>query len=104
MPDNYDVYVTCFNLLVKQLKQKPEGLQNYDSIIKDQLKNNIMEPVDLLESCEVGQAHYLPHHCVMREETSSTKLRIRGGSSPVMRLLHKKIVGMEFTAGGLGAL
>ena len=26
----------------------------------------------------------------------------RGGSSPVMRLLHKRIVGMEFTAGGLG--
>ena len=28
----------------------------------------------------------------------------RGGSSPVMRLLQKRIVGMEFTAGGLGVL
>ena len=76
MPDNHDIFVTRLNSLVKRLKQKAEVSQNCDSIIKDQLKNNITEPVDPLESCEVGQVHYLPHRCVIREESSSTKLRI----------------------------
>ena len=40
LPSNYDICVACLNSLVKQLKQKPDVLQNYDSIIKDQLKNN----------------------------------------------------------------
>ena len=76
MSDSYDICAVRLNSLVNGLKQKQEVLQNYNNIIKDQLKNNIKEPADPLESCEVGQVHYLPHHCVMREESSCTMLRI----------------------------
>ena len=59
---------------------KSRSFTNYDSIIKDQLKN-IIELVDRFESCEVGKVHCLPHHCAIREESSSTKLRIMFNAS-----------------------
>ena len=46
-------------------------------MIKDQLDKGIIERVDQSEKVQpCHQIHYLPHHCVVREGKSTTKLRI----------------------------
>ena len=61
--------------LVNRLKNDPELLFKYNHIIEDQLQKGIVERVSAgeLDSC---QAHYLPHHGVVRSEKETTKLRV----------------------------
>ena len=62
------------NSQIKRLKREPEALEEYDSIIKDQLSSGIIERVtDLEGACKV---HYLPHQAVIRKDAETTKLRI----------------------------
>ena len=59
---------------IKRLKREPEVLEEYDSIIKDQLRSGVIERVAKLEgACKV---HYLPHQAVIRKDPETTKLRI----------------------------
>ena len=51
-------------------------LQDYNNVIKDQLKKGIVEIVDDPDSGEVGKMHYLPHHAVVRKDKQTSKLRI----------------------------
>lgn len=56
---------------------KPEQFEEYDRVIKDQLDMAIIERADQSEKAQpCHQIHYLPHHCVVREDKSTTKLRI----------------------------
>ena len=49
----------------------------YDRVIKDQHDKGIIETVDQSDKVwPCHQIHYLPHHCVVREDKSATKLRI----------------------------
>jgi len=62
---------------LKRLKLKPEQLEEYDHVIKDQLNVEIVEKIDKSEQAQPGrQLHYLQHHCVVREDKTTTKLRI----------------------------
>ena len=55
--------------------QKSKGvLVKYNDIIMDQLEKGIIEQVTLENDGK--QCHYLPHHCVVKEDNSATKLRI----------------------------
>ena len=59
---------------LKKLKKSPEDLKTYDDVIKQQIKDGIVEPVpDTLDGKHV---HYLSHHAVIRREAETTKLRI----------------------------
>ena len=59
---------------IKRLKGELEVLEEYDSIIKDQLSSGVIERVtDLEGACKV---HYLPHQTVIRKDAETTKLRI----------------------------
>ena len=55
-------------------------MREYDSIIKSQLQQGIVEMVELLQE-EFGiqeeseRVHYLPHHAVIRQDKETTKLR-----------------------------
>ena len=74
IPDNYAQCIKRVLSLWKRLKTKPENLKTYDDIIKQQEKDGIIErcvtdPAD-------GKVHYLPHHCVIREDKETSKLRI----------------------------
>ena len=61
--------------LLHRLHQDPELLYRYDNVIKDQLKQGIIEPcTDLIPA--LGTCHYLPHHAVVRQNSSTTKVRI----------------------------
>ena len=61
--------------LLRRLRSTPEVLQQYDSTIKDQVATGIIEPVPPDEK-SANQVHYLPHHCVIRTDNTTTKLRV----------------------------
>ena len=48
----------------------------YDSVIKDQLENNIIEEVTDTEINNSSKEFYMPHRAVIRESAESTKLRV----------------------------
>ena len=73
-PDNYEISLKRLNSLSRRLKKSPELLRKYDSIIREQLALGNIEPVD--ESKEFSKVHYLPHQAVIRQDKSTTKLRI----------------------------
>ena len=56
---------------------KPEVFDEYNSVIKDQLKSGIIEKViEDEEIPEPGMTHYIPHIGVVKQERQTTKLRI----------------------------
>ena len=61
--------------LHNRLKQDHDLLNEYDSILKEQLLNGIIEcvPEDQLIS---ENAHYMCHHAVVRKDHDTTKVRI----------------------------
>ena len=77
LPDNYNLSLRRLQSLLRRLKLKPEQLKEYDHVIRDQLKRRIVEKVDLSNKPPNGNIHYLPHHCVVREDKATTKLRTR---------------------------
>ena len=74
LPSNYANSLSCMKSQIKRLKGEPEVLEEYDSIIKDQLSSGVIERVtDLEGACKV---HYLPDQAVIRKDAETTKLRI----------------------------
>ena len=87
LPDNYQLSLNRLQGLLRRLKQDPAVLKEYDDMIKDQLKKGIIENVPPDRPPE-GKIHYLPHHAVVRQDKSTTKVRIayeasaRSGNDP----------------------
>ena len=74
LPSNYANSLSRMKSQIKRLKGELEVLEEYDSIIKDQLSSGVIERVtDLEGACKV---HYLPHQTVIRKDAETTKLRI----------------------------
>ena len=46
------------------------------TLIKTQLNQGIVEPVEVQAHVDVAGVHYLPHHAVIRRDKATTKLRI----------------------------
>ena len=76
LPDNYQLSEKWLKHLLTRLRKDPEILQAYDNVIKEQLKEGIVEVVDEQHPGEIGDVHYLPHHAVIRRDKSTTKMRI----------------------------
>ena len=75
LPDNHSLSQRRLQSFLKRLGQKPEQLDEYDRVIKDQLDKGIIERVEQSEKAQpCHQIHYLPHHCVMRKDKSTTNL------------------------------
>ncbi|KAL5490750.1 hypothetical protein EMCRGX_G015929, partial [Ephydatia muelleri] len=62
--------------LLRRLRQDPSLLQRYDTVIKEQIKEGIVEVVPDPWAPVVEKVHYLPHHGVIRDDKQTTKLRI----------------------------
>ena len=76
LPDNFELCRRRLDSLLRRLKQNPPLLAEYDSVIRDQLNRGIVEVVDSPSSDENDRVHYLPHHGVVRQDKTTSKLRI----------------------------
>lgn len=76
LPDNYETSRKRLMSLLYRLRQEPNVFQEYDAVIRDQMKCGIVEEVHEPSSGEVGRVHYLPHHAVIRRDKETTKLRV----------------------------
>ena len=56
------------------MQKKPDILREYDDIIKSQLNQGVIESCSQVD--QNTPIHYLPHRAVIRDDRSSTKLRI----------------------------
>ena len=80
IPEHYVMCVNRLRYLQLKLLKSPDLLHEYDNIIQDQLKQGIIERVekalDNTNALKNRMIHYLPHHCVIRQDKQTTKLRI----------------------------
>ncbi len=75
LPNNYLLSQSRLRGLLHRLKQNPAIFHEYDEIIRTQLKNGIIEPASEIVSTS-RKLHYLPHHAVIRNDKTTTKLRV----------------------------
>ena len=99
LPTNYELSHKRLLGLLRRLREQPQVLQEYSSIIKGQLERGIVEEVREPEAPVKGTVHYLPHHAVVRSDKQTTKVRIvydasaRSTGCSLNDCLH---VGMKF--------
>ena len=77
IPDNYRLAQGRLCSLLRRLKSEPQILHQYDNVIKEQLATSVVELAnDDEKTVEPGTVHYIPHREVLREDRSTTKLRV----------------------------
>ena len=76
LSDNFQLSLNRLNGLLRRLRQDKDVLQEYDSMIKSQIQQGIVEVVEHPESTDTEVVHYLPHHAVVRRDKGTIKLRI----------------------------
>ena len=78
VPDHYDLCFNRLKSLQRRLIKEPDILTEYQSSIKEQLSLGIIEPVVADDSSVPRESciHYLPHHPVVKQNRSTTKVRI----------------------------
>lgn len=74
LPTNYANSMSRLRSVGNRLKRQPDILDEYDQVIREQLKCGVIERVSDLETG--GRVHYLPHHAVVRKDAATTKVRI----------------------------
>ncbi len=74
--DHFDLCRKRLVGLLKRLKQSPQVLSEYDSIIRNQLDKGIVKIATQPKQAVSDRVHYLPHHVVMRQDKATSKLRI----------------------------
>lgn len=76
MPDNFELCHRQLTGLLKRLKQNLQLLVEYDSVIRDQLNRGIIEVVTDPSPTNNDQMHYLPHHGVVQQDKTTSKLKM----------------------------
>ena len=72
LPSNREGSLRRLRTQVAKLRQMGR-LQEYDEIIQDQLKEDVVEPAP---SEPVGREYYMPHRAVIKDSAETTKLRV----------------------------
>ena len=62
--------------LLRRLSSEPQILKHYDEVIRDKLRNGIVEIVTQGKEMSAGKVHYLSHREVIRMDKESTKIRV----------------------------
>ena len=75
LPDHRELCRKRLMCLLKRLRQTPQLLQEYDMIIHNQLEKGVIEVVTQ-PALSSDHVHYLPHHGIIRQDKSTSKLRI----------------------------
>lgn len=67
-----------YKQIESSLGKKKELFETYNDVLREYLKMGHMERCDFMEKCRNGKyfSYYLPHHAVLRPESSTTKVRI----------------------------
>ena len=73
--DTYNHAYKCFLSLESRLLKNPELYLQYSEFMNNYLKNNHMSLIPKSEP-QTPFINYLPHHCVVRPDKSSTKVRV----------------------------
>ena len=75
LPSDYDLCHSRLKSVLFRLQKDPQLRQEYDAIIQEQLKSGIIEKVP--EGTEnKADVKFIPHHCVIRRDHDTTKVRI----------------------------
>ena len=74
LPSNYDVSLARLKSQIRKHKKEPAMLEEYDSVITEQIKSGVIEKVS--EKDESVTVHYIQHLAVIRKEAKTTKLRV----------------------------
>ena len=72
--DDYDVSLNRLSKLKNRLSKRIDTLVKYDKVITDQLEHGVIEKVERIGI--TGKVKYLPHQAVIRDDHTSTKLRV----------------------------
>ena len=89
LPNNRELAEQRVKSQLKRMSKQPELLEKYDNIIKEQEEQGIVEPVP--EKPDGDRIHYIPHHCVVRDQGESTKVRIVYDASAKERKYAKSL-------------
>lgn len=73
-PGSRDIALRCFHSIERKLVKNPEVQKQYSDFMKDYLDSGHMSLVPGNE-LNAGR-YYIPHHCVLRPDAASTKLRV----------------------------
>lgn len=65
LKDNFGLAFGRLTSLLRQLSKNPTLLAAYDRLIRDQLEEGIIEPVNFLARTRRGRVHYLPHRAII---------------------------------------
>ena len=76
LPDNFTLCKSRLVSLLRRLSVKPDVSRQYNDVIREQLKQGIIEPVDQGTTNGAGKVHYIPHQKVIRVDKETTKLRV----------------------------
>ena len=68
IPDNYQLCLRRLWALLRRLRDKPEILREYNSIIHTQRESGIVEYVTEPAPVHTSRIHYLAHHAVVRHD------------------------------------
>ena len=69
LPHNYKMAVGQLHALISSLRHKPDLLDHYDRIIKEQLDNGFIEREPNPKI--INSTHYIPHHAVMKDSPTT---------------------------------
>ena len=89
LPSNYGLALGRLTSLLKRVTSKRTLLQQYNSVLQDQLTKGIIEIVP--PGPTSNSVHYLPHHCVEKPSHTTTKLRIVYDASAKLSRSHPSL-------------
>jgi len=73
LPDNYDLSLCRLKDLLQRMCHDPQILEEYSTIIQDQLTAGIIEMVDQTDKT-ANKTHYLPHHAIVCRDKETSKV------------------------------
>ena len=73
LPSNFGLVYGRFKTLAKKLSENSEMREEYSKIMNDQINHGMIE---VAPNEPQGLVHYLPHHCVVKTESETSKYRI----------------------------
>ncbi|XP_045499445.1 uncharacterized protein LOC123697073 [Colias croceus] len=74
--DSFNIARKRFMCLERKLQASPKLRLAYDDVIKDYLTKNYISPAPPYDPRDPTPIYIIPHHAVLREDKSSTKLRM----------------------------